>query len=89
MSLLISTRIANRHVNTEWHIYEYMLISSEDLPHIRSIQADGDELEYILRKFENIPHNDARIQVWYGEWAIYIAANLKLMMELLSEKKDR
>ena len=38
------------------------------------IQADGDELDFILSRFKNIPHCYS-ICVWHGEMARFIAAN--------------
>ena len=42
------------------------------------IQADGDELEFILSRIKNIPHCYS-ICIWYGETARFIAANFPFM----------
>lgn len=41
------------------------------------IQADGDELEYILDEFSNLPRNHLkRVIKWFGDDAMFIAHNL-------------
>jgi hypothetical protein len=44
-----------------------------------TIQADGDELEYVVHTFKNIPSTPARVQIWHGDIAKFIGANLALM----------
>lgn len=59
--------------NITWHIGEKktMVIG------ILSIQADGDELDYIITNFTNIPHHKtARVQTWFGDMATFIYTNL-------------
>lgn len=41
---------------------------------VYSIQADGDELEFIIKRFPNLPHT-YQICRWHGEMANFIAAN--------------
>jgi len=43
---------------------------------IIELQADGDELEYILHNFENIPYSNARVLTWYNDLAMFIANNM-------------
>jgi hypothetical protein len=40
------------------------------------VQADGDELEEIKNKIENIPFTVGRVQRWFGDDAKFIVANL-------------
>lgn len=41
------------------------------------VQADGNELEYINKNFDNIPfHNSKETQRWFGDMARFIAGNL-------------
>lgn len=43
---------------------------------VKSIQADGDELEYIKNSFCNIPyHKTKRVQKWEDELARFIIRN--------------
>jgi phosphotransferase system HPr-like phosphotransfer protein len=43
------------------------------------VQADGNELEQILKQFKDLPHNpDRRVHIWYGDLAKTILANLTL-----------
>ena len=39
------------------------------------IQADGDELDHILQKFENLPKSNAPVQRWFGDHAKFIFHN--------------
>lgn len=63
--------------NTAWHIGQ----KAPNLDITRnaiSIQADGDELEYILNQFTDIPKsNTVRVMQWFGDHAKFIATNLK------------
>lgn len=44
---------------------------------VDTVQADGDELEYLRRTFENLPFsNRSRVQTWRGDFAQFIADNL-------------
>lgn len=43
---------------------------------IISVQADGDELDYVKVMFTNIPFNNScRVQIWHGEFARFIIRN--------------
>ena len=53
----------------------------ESSVYIYSVYADGDELEYILANFNNLPHptlgaRDRRACVWRGDFARFIYDNL-------------
>ena len=37
------------------------------------VQADGDELVYVLRHTVNLPHTDQKVQRWYGDLAKLVA----------------
>lgn len=41
------------------------------------IQADGDELLYIEKQFKNLPSTTNRVVRWHGEFARFIAYNLR------------
>jgi len=64
----------------EWHVDEKVPINQHMVRHVFEVQADGDELEYVLKRFRDLPHildgNNARIQYWYGDNARFIAGNL-------------
>lgn len=51
-----------------------MLQSSGRNDQVEFIQADGDELAFILSRFTNLPHAFS-ITYWNGEMANFIAAN--------------
>lgn len=59
----------------EWHVGEsnYISVIIDD---IHYVQADGDELNYILRKITNIPMAQQGAIKWYGDHAKFIVGNL-------------
>ncbi len=63
------------HVQGGNHLSERMIMSPLNVTYL---QADGDELDAILRQFKNIPHTKDRVQIWYREMAQFIASNLRL-----------
>lgn len=73
--LIIATGV---YRNETWHVGESKTVfirfkaSSEPL----TISADGDELEYILSQFSNIPVSKNPVIVWRGEVARFILDNL-------------
>ena len=42
---------------------------------VKEIQANGDELEHILSKNNNIPTSSKRVVRWYGDHAKFIVGN--------------
>lgn len=64
-------------VEMTWHVGKFLPIASEDVKHIKEVQADGDELEYIKNNFSHMPVNvNRRVNRWFGEMARFIVANL-------------
>jgi len=60
----------------QWHVGEKVDLEPESFQ-FASVQADCDELLYIIAKFKNIPfHTDKPVQKWYGDLAKFILANL-------------
>ena len=39
---------------------------------IHSVQADGDELQWIVSDISNIPLNRNKVQTWHAPWAPFI-----------------
>jgi len=69
-----------RRVEIEWHTGESFPIANVES--IDSIQADGDELDLIIRSFTTthftIPvSTNSRVQSWYGDIAKTICFYLK------------
>lgn len=61
---------------TSWHLGEYRYFTG-DLDRIKSIYADGDELDFVLTKFDNIPVcKRTRGITWIGDIAKFILANV-------------
>lgn len=40
------------------------------------IQADCDELLFVLKKFQNLPRSNENVQRWFGDHAKFIFHNL-------------
>jgi len=59
----------------QWHVGETLRHPASQ--GVESVQAEGDELEYILNNFRNLPNAPAcRVVKWFGEHAQFIVANL-------------
>lgn len=59
-----------------WHVGKKL--SFPDMPGNYTVQADGDELEYIKEFIVNIPyHKTNRVQRWSGDIARFIIECLK------------
>lgn len=43
---------------------------------VTMVQANGDEKEYILAQFDNLPTTKGDMCIWVGDLANFIAANL-------------
>jgi hypothetical protein len=66
---------------TRWathHIGDGILSSGIGVDDIYRVQADGDELNAILKQITGIPFASAAVQTWYGDHAKFIAANIRL-----------
>lgn len=59
-----------------WHRGE-SLPSDLNIHQVVEVQADGEELEMILLRQENLPvPNRGRVMRWFGDHAKFIVANL-------------
>jgi hypothetical protein len=60
-----------------WHVGERWPVRDEEAVHVTMIQADGDELDLILRFFKNLPwRENRRVLRWPGDLARFIAFNM-------------
>ena len=60
------------HRIDEYHIGE--MVGCGD--NVTSIQADGDELEHIIKTFENVPiRKNGRVVNYFGDMAKFIVEN--------------
>ena len=74
--LFVAININGKKMEKSWHVGESP-ISSEFIDYIEVIQADCDELEYIFKKFSNIPYvSNKRVVRWFGDHAKFIVGNL-------------
>ena len=70
------SKFADEHHKGQWHVGEKTLPDPESFP-FATVQADCDELLYIIAKFKNIPfHIDKPVQKWHGDLAKFILASL-------------
>lgn len=57
-----------------WHIGSPTPTTDQE---VVEVQADGDELEYVINRFKNIPYpSHQRVVKWHGDLAKLIANNL-------------
>ncbi len=69
--------VDNTKITTEWHIGE-KFPKRHDTP-CTMVQADGDELFYILTNIDGIPNvKTQRVIIWRGDLAAFIYDNLPL-----------
>lgn len=59
-----------------WHVGQQPEPLQNEILSIVEVQADCDELEYILNRFTNLPRSTQRVQRWYGDMARFIVGNL-------------
>lgn len=54
------------------------------------VQADCDELDHIFKEIKGIPKSSKRVQVWRGDFAVFIAENLPMISsyEYEEEKEE-
>lgn len=79
MALTIETKYGDKHnahvpFNEEF-IYEAHKLAVNN--QVQSIQADGNELLFIQKRFTNLPSSHS-LCIWRGEWARFIAENLSI-----------
>lgn len=80
MMYIMHRRNNGTEVQYGWHVGEphplrgmqyHAMISG-----VYEVQADGDELAFIIRKFSNLPNVNAFVVNWYGDHAKFIVGNL-------------
>lgn len=60
-----------------WHVGEACPVGYDKIDSVVEVQADGDELSYIIRRFTNLPYPVTRSARWFGDMAKFIVGNLK------------
>ncbi len=61
--------------DTTWHVGQRQAVPARS---VIEVQADGDELMYVLTRMSNLPYTQAVVQTWYGDHAKFIAGNLPI-----------
>lgn len=78
VSLMETTQVARVETVITLHLgdTQNLAILKEQINHVNSVQADGDELDHIFRNYEGLPHHYSRqVQAWFGDSAKFIIAN--------------
>jgi hypothetical protein len=60
----------------DWHIGQPLRGGVQVLHNVLEVQADGDELAWILERSSNLPQTAGRVQTWFGDHAKFILKNL-------------
>lgn len=66
------------HLET-WEVYTPFPFIAANMRAV-SIQAAGEELDFILNKFDNIPRTRCAVQKWREPFSQFITDNLALSM---------
>lgn len=57
-----------------WHVGKPSPVNYKEIPKVVEVQADGDELTFILNRFINLPATTSPVQRWFGDHAKMIAS---------------
>lgn len=68
--------ITTKTKDITWHVGEFFDIPTREVDNVICVQADGDELDLILRTMKNLPTSHRHVVRWFGDHAKFIAANL-------------
>lgn len=67
----------------QWHVGTACRVHPKLIPHVCEVEADGDELEFIINNSSGLPSllpgaypKYYRVQTWYGDHAKWIVGNL-------------
>ncbi len=61
----------------EWHVGEKANLLDSEIKNVNIVEADTDELRYIINNMPNVPYNKTKASArWYGDIAKFISANL-------------
>lgn len=67
----------SHHLELNWHIGEKKPMTfGEPYMDIAEVQADGHELNYIRKRFINLPDIKGGVVSWKGDWAQFIYDHL-------------
>lgn len=87
--LYIDTEYNGNFKEQKWHVGEPVPIMALQVRYVIEVQADGDELDYLMRRFpfvvnnmpkemspDNIRWVPSKVVRWYGDQARFIIGNL-------------
>lgn len=72
-----------------WHLGSETAFSTAKTEDVTALAADGDELKLILSQFEGIPRTKMDSQVWVGDFARQIFANLTSVIAAQQQPKGK
>ena len=76
--MYIRAKTGNTFAELTWWVGGDRPLAIEDVILVVEVQADGDELAYIKRNFENLPMRVNKPEVtWYGDDARFIVGNIQ------------
>lgn len=85
LTVKIKNKLPAHLVGIQWETHTWHIpFSDSNVKMVREaldvefIYADGDEHEYIIRRFVNLPHAHGSTK-WVGEMAKFIAANFSYL----------
>ncbi len=60
-----------------WYIGSKSSLKNAQVSTVTEVQADGDELQWVLDNITGIPTNKNRVVRWFGDHAKFIAGSLR------------
>ncbi len=64
--------------NAAWWVGSASPLNHEQESMVTDVQADGDELMWVLRNIDGIPKHETRmVQKWFGDHAKFIVGTLR------------
>jgi len=64
--------------NAAWWVGSASPLNNEQVSMVIEVQADGDELMWVLRYIDGIPKHETRmVQKWFGDDAKFIVGTLR------------
>ncbi len=77
--MTITYTIDNKASKIEWFLYigSKSALKDVQVSTVTEVQADGDELRWVLDNITGIPTNKNRVVRWFGDHAKFIAGSLR------------
>lgn len=76
LTFIFITPNSRERVEYPWHVGENKPFFENPVIKCAEVIADGDELDFIVTHFRNLPVREGRTVRWRGEFAAFIHDNL-------------